>query len=559
MIKLGLSFLVLTSILSSGTDLQSFTCDFCVQQLESFKKSLESDQVVDDITAIGTKICELAEPAEVCTGLLNLYVRIALHAVTSRYIDSKYFCSKVYLCPDPGYVLEDFTKWQAEVMQDMPEINTYSPNTSTTFQFLHVSDVHIDPTYQEGAEVACDEPICCHGEPGSVKQAAGYWGTRSKCDTPVRTVELFAKQASELDIKFMIWTGDSPPHLIWNKDVQSNSPDYSKRIVEIFDKYIPGVQVYPALGNHGCYPMDEFDPDHEQSLLEKYADSWGKYLDNESLSLFLKNGYYSIKDKFSGLRMIALNTQLEDNLNLWTVSNSTDPGNMLHWLRGELYKAEQNNEKVFIFGHIPVNDHFTESTWGKHYNVLINRFRNIITGQFFGHTHFDHYYIIESEYDDYPPAAIVNIAPSLTTYDRNNPSFRVFQVDQVSLQPVDYAQYRLPLFKANADLSTVPRFEIAYSARDFYKMGDLSPASYLKLYNNLSQDKSMLQAFYCNLYASYPEEMPVCDDACSRAVLCNIISQLFDDYASCTNDLGLEEKFMQILEKIRAPWLNKEI
>jgi sphingomyelin phosphodiesterase len=53
--------------------------------------------------------------------------------------------------------------------------------------------------------------------------------------------------------------------------------------------------------------------------------------------------------------------------------------------------------------------------WSGRYTALVDRFTNIIRGQFFGHTHDDEIEIVRS-YADSSPVGVVHIAPSLTTY-----------------------------------------------------------------------------------------------------------------------------------------------
>lgn len=79
-------------------------------------------------------------------------------------------------------------------------------------------------------------------------------------------------------------------------------------------------------------------------------------------------------DSKTGLRIIGLNNQLGDNFNLYLISNNTDPGNMLNWLRSTLYAAERHNEMALIIGHIPHGDHFVDSVWASHYRAIVNRF-----------------------------------------------------------------------------------------------------------------------------------------------------------------------------------------
>ena len=55
---------------------------------------------------------------------------------------------------------------------------------------LHMSDVHIDFQYKEGALSNCKEYLCCRADAGFPSRkgdiAAGKWGA-TNCDIPVET------------------------------------------------------------------------------------------------------------------------------------------------------------------------------------------------------------------------------------------------------------------------------------------------------------------------------------------------------------------------------------
>jgi sphingomyelin phosphodiesterase len=69
-------------------------------------------------------------------------------------------------------------------------------------------------------------------------------------------------------------------------------------------------------------------------------------------------------------------------------------------------------------------------------------------GQFFGHTHSDHIETIKST-ENGTPISTLFIAPSGTTYDYRNPSFRVYEMNASDNSIKDFAQYRLDLETAN--------------------------------------------------------------------------------------------------------------
>ena len=57
---------------------------------------------------------------------------------------------------------------------------------------IHISDLHFDKYYMEGARATCDFPLCCREESGRVNEGdnvAGYWGTLADCNIPLRTLD----------------------------------------------------------------------------------------------------------------------------------------------------------------------------------------------------------------------------------------------------------------------------------------------------------------------------------------------------------------------------------
>ena len=124
---------------------------------------------------------------------------------------------------------------------------------------LHISDTHVDPFYEEDGDAQCGEPLCCRkaGSSISIKRRAGYWGDYRNCDVPLRTFEETLKfiNKTHKDIDYVIWTGDIPPHDVWNQTRQGQI-DLIKQVSELVNKYLGKIPIYPALGNHESAPAN---------------------------------------------------------------------------------------------------------------------------------------------------------------------------------------------------------------------------------------------------------------------------------------------------------------
>jgi len=104
-----------------------------------------------------------------------------------------------------------------------------------------------------------------------------------------------------------------------------------------------------------------------------------------------------------------------------------DPRSELQWLHDQLLLAEQERDKVWILSHIPTGASDCAPGWAKQYRRIINRFRNTVVNQFFGHTHNDEFFIFYDEEET--PYASAIVTPSLNTWGFLNPAYRIYTVD----------------------------------------------------------------------------------------------------------------------------------
>lgn len=59
------------------------------------------------------------------------------------------------------------------------------------------------------------------------------------------------------DIDYILWTGDVPPHDIYNQSREENLENL-KVTTELIAKYFGNTTVLPAVGNHESFPMDRY-------------------------------------------------------------------------------------------------------------------------------------------------------------------------------------------------------------------------------------------------------------------------------------------------------------
>jgi sphingomyelin phosphodiesterase len=66
--------------------------------------------------------------------------------------------------------------------------------------------------------------------------------------------------------------------------------------------------VYPILGNHGCFPANNYLFGQETWLTDFLADEWGRWLTPEAVAQIKKTGSYSMLHPNSNLKVIIMNT-----------------------------------------------------------------------------------------------------------------------------------------------------------------------------------------------------------------------------------------------------------
>lgn len=145
---------------------------------------------------------------------------------------------------------------------DIPEKNTsFKPiavGGSKPMKMLHFSDFHIDLFYTVGANADCNEPLCCRSTSFGHNQSAGPWGDlNGNCDSApnfvVNTIEQMHRQHNDID--FIVWTGDSSAHDVWNTSREINLRSL-KTISQKIHKEFKDVPVLASLGNHEAHPIN---------------------------------------------------------------------------------------------------------------------------------------------------------------------------------------------------------------------------------------------------------------------------------------------------------------
>lgn len=451
------------------------------------------------LTFIAKEICKLGKmyPAPICDGTVDEMAPSVFLSLVKHTFDPDSICPNLKMCPEV-YEEINIPQLVEDILKDKPKIEQIKPTKNKIIKLLHISDIHTDIEYKEGSNASCGYPLCCREESptGDKFTPAGKWGSYADCDIPNSTFNQFVRFVKEnFQPDIGVWTGDNTSHDVWHQSVKRNLEN-SKIITNSFQDNF-NFSFYPVIGNHESFPVNVYDflSNREGHFDYELADMWKKWIGEDAVESFQKDAYYSTYTEKLNLRIIGLNCQACNPENWYLLRDPTDPGKMLEWLRAELYKAEENKERVYILSHISPGSCL--DSWAKLYTALIDRFSHIIKGQFAGHTHGDYYTVFRDSFTN-KVNNVLFMPASLTTYSRRNPSFRVYDIDYDTLLPVDYTEYRLNLEKWNNLPDENIEWDLAYTFSKEYNLPDATNESYEKLTEMLKTDEDIVKKFAHN-------------------------------------------------------------
>ncbi|XP_055686380.1 sphingomyelin phosphodiesterase isoform X1 [Lutzomyia longipalpis] len=470
----------------------------------------------------------------VCEGVSQLFGVEVIYVLERVTIGPDEICSFV-IGDACGDVYNPYHEWEVAfppVAKPDPKEIPLPKEGAPLFKVLHLSDTHYDPYYAQGSNAECNEPLCCritNGMPSTPNGAAGKWGDYRKCDTPQRTVDhlLHHIATTHTDIDYILWTGDLPPHDVWNQTKEENLKIIKDTVKQMSESF-PGIPIFPALGNHESAPVNSFPPPYVNQvdtsiawLYDELDVQWRKWLPSSVSHTVRRGAFYSVLVR-PGFRIISLNMNYCNNKNWWLLLNSTDPATELQWLIYELQSAEFSNEKVHIIGHIPPGHSDCLKVWSRNYYKIVSRYESIVTGQFFGHTHFDEFEIFYDPDDLSRATNIGYIGPSVTPYNDLNPGYRIYYVDgdhgATTRLVVDHESWIMNLREAN--LYDYPIWYKLYSTRAAYAMKGLRPSDWDEFVTKMAENQELFDLYYKH-YWKNSIVRPECNFECKKRILCD--------------------------------------
>ncbi|KAL0994951.1 hypothetical protein UPYG_G00129820 [Umbra pygmaea] len=556
--KPGITFLEEVDRLRVGFNWRNLTCPLCKTLFAVLDIALLSDVNEERIAKAVGEACirlHLAEE-QVCRQITELFRDDFIRALQQSLLWPSEACA-LLVGQSCGH-FDIYAPWNVTLPRvPKPPVTPPTPPQPGAPQsrVLFLTDIHWDQEYAVGSSADCKDPLCCRNSSGSHnwhRRQAGFWGSYSKCDLPLRTVDnLLENAARNGPWDWVYWTGDIPAHNIWSQTRKQQQSEITV-ITRLIRSHLGDVIVYPAIGNHESTPVNSFPPPFVHGnrssswLYDTMAKEWAPWLPKEALKTLRHGGFYTAQVQL-GLRVISLNMNFCARENYWLLVNSTDPANQLQWLVQILQTSEDQGEKVHIIGHIPPG--LCLSSWSWNYYHIINRYESTITGQFFGHTHLDEFQMFYDETTMTRALGVAFIAPSATTYVNLNPGYRVYLVDgnykSSSRYVLDHETYILNLTKANHQPGGVsyftpdpnPKWTLLYRASDAYGLSSLFPSDWDGLVRAFLQDDRVFQRFWFLHHKGHVSE--TCKDTCKTTTICFLRSGRYDQMEQCSALEGL--------------------
>ncbi|KAJ7041817.1 sphingomyelin phosphodiesterase [Mycena alexandri] len=414
------------------------------------------------------------------------------------------------------------------------------------FRVVHLSDVHIDRQYTPGSEANCTKPICCRDfadSPTVPTLPAGPNGN-SHCDSPVPLADSMLAAIERLKPTFSIFTGDVAERAVWlvnQSDVYADLHDFnaemaSKLSAPIFPSI--GLRCFPffcrsltssMIGNHDTSPVNLFarttsnTVNNSQWVFDIQSSDWERWIKGSAASqVDHHSGSYSALVSGTNLRIMAVNTQYWYKQNFWLYDSDVqrpDPNGIISFMVDQLQAAEDAGERMWIIGHIPIGG----GDLSNYYNQVLQRYKNTIAGQFFGHTHGDQFQIAYSNYSD--QTAHTAVSAALIVGACGNPAFKVYDIDPDTFEVMDSSVFFTNASDAHFQVN--PQWSLYYSARETYgplvglsPREPLSPAFWHNLTEVFQTNDTEFQTY--NARISRGGAVSACDATCKNTTICDL-------------------------------------
>lgn len=370
-----------------------------------------------------------------------------------------------------------------------------SADNSKGIQVVVFSDIHFNPFYDPSLFqqlVAADV-----GEwPGifetSSIKAPSAWG--SDTNYPLLVLALSRIKQNAGSSPLVIYTGDILGHYFPKTfftlygsqdppdaaDIAAMEAFADKTVAFIMDQVrssVGNIPVMFAVGNSDSYigavPESRFLSNTAELYYSKFLN--GTVDHQEFLTTFTSGGYYSAEPPGTKLMVIGLNTVIFSDEFGDLEKSAVDAE--LAWFEAQLASARAAGKKVWLLMHIPpgadmystaqnadADGHISGAVmmWNKDYQdrffEILYRYPGLVALTLGAHTHKDEYRIL-------PTSDVLEITPAISPVFGNNPAFRIFTFDRVTMKPTDYTSLNYDLATTPGQFDSYYTFSAAYSTQ----------------------------------------------------------------------------------------------
>ncbi len=353
------------------------------------------------------------------------------------------------------------------------------PPTDSSFPVLVFSDVHFQPfinpflpnsTTLNPATMAANVALAALLDAADVSQwpaifqgSANNTASAAGADTnyALLTLALASIKQNLGTSTAILYTGDFLGHAIdqiypafsVNKTPAQAAAFVNKTLTFVLQQIraaVGTVPVYFALGNCDSYtgygPDPSFLASNAQQLYTLALNGAGNQQD--MISTITNGGYYSVEPAGVKLMIIALNTIALSPL---VVANPSMINDQFTWFDAKLAAAKAAGKKVWLLMHAPTGA--DEGTTGGVSNDtgqiaaatmmwvdsnqttfmgIIEKYPGVIAMTLAGHTHMDEFRLMS-------PGNTLEITAGISPVFGNNPAYKIFTLDSLSLAPTDYS------------------------------------------------------------------------------------------------------------------------
>ena len=117
---------------------------------------------------------------------------------------------------------------------------------------------------------------------------------------------------------------------------------------------------------------------------------------------------------------------------------------MLSWLNTTLHGFEQRNEIAVLMAHHPPGDTDCLYQWAYRFRAILDRYQHIVRWSVYGHEHLEIMGVAHSIKLG-RPTGVHYWSGSVSSWFEVNPSFKVFEVDTLTMLPVKSHTYVLDI------------------------------------------------------------------------------------------------------------------